>query len=121
MNSEERTKFWKDHYDNFKRSDMPKTVYSRIHGLSINNFKNWFYKFERETDTGLLPQEKNRRNATLPQASSFSLVKVAPSIDSKVSFSKLIFNGITIEMAQLPDPSWLSELARKVGGFNDQH
>ena len=96
----ERSKFWAAHVEALQVSGLTSKAYAEQHGVSLHSLRSWTSRLRAES-------------RTVPAVSSF----VALELDAGASCATAACGctlrgpGWALEMASLPPPHWLADLA----------
>lgn len=110
-----RQAHWLSHLERARALKMPLAQYCRVRGLKVQSLYNTRHELSgKQRRAGA----SGRRRAQAGRASQFVAVELAsaPSAGSaRASACRIQLREVVIECASLPEPGWLSALARGVG------
>ena len=103
----ERSEFWRDHVEGWRRSGQTQAAYCAEQGVSVKSLAYWLRRFRQEG---------------VDQPEPLTLVAVRPATDSRSAgafgpaLSLHSSAGWRLEFGALPPAAWLAELLAQGAG-----
>lgn len=100
--------FWQKHVAAAKLEEGSASAYAKRHGISAKSLYYWRRKLNLPTES----------RSDVCQASQFVALRVADKVTWQRSsnYTLVLASGMRLEMAALPAPEWLANLAHAVQG-----
>lgn len=121
-NKNNKLEYWKNHIQCFKESGLSKAEYCRNNSIPVSSFKNWYSRFEYSQSSNIkqvkIESPDPMKDKSIPSFVELRTSEVVLSSGDKI---KMTGFGLTLEMSQLPDPRWLCEVSKLLGGVYDKH
>ena len=105
--NESKAAFWPKQIEDWKNSGLSQAKFCRERGLKEGGLSYWKRKFD--------PGYKAKKSKKIKNFIDLSAAGGAP----RPGVFKMAINGTVVEFGSLPDPAWIADLIKNLGGASN--